>query len=247
MPPEILGSVPIGLAEIVERHGRAVAEGDQHATLNDFRPDRIGQLVASASLPEQLVGSEVLRLTAEPDGKVTALIRYTAADGERIVLRSRWVELAEGWRVHHVRNLPETPPRLPAEGPADDGLDTPHWDGLRAGELRIQRCTACGEWIWAPRPMCPVCHSFELGWPAVAPRGEIYSWTRTWQPFAPQLSGHLPFVVVVVELAEAGGRRLVGVLRDGESAALRVGQPVKGDFDPPPDEHGWPLLRWQLA
>jgi hypothetical protein len=92
--------------------------------------------------------------------------------------------------------------------------------------------------------MCPNCYSTDLRWPAVAPAGTVYSWTRTWQPFTPELSGHLPYVVVLVELPEAGGRRVLGVLRDSDAATVRIGQPVKGDFDEPADGQGWPLLRW---
>jgi uncharacterized OB-fold protein len=230
--PVLDGPVPDELVAIVERHGQVVAAGDNAATLADFRPDRTGQLLGSARLPDRLVASRLLRLEAEPDGLVAAFIRYTAADGTLTVLRSRWIELAEGWRVTQVRNVPDTPPVIAAAGPRDDGLDRPHWEGLRAGQVRIQRCAPCGHWIWAPQPLCPRCHSFDLTWPAVEPAGTVYSWTRTWQPFVPELSGHLPFVVVVAELPAAGGRRLLGALRDGDGADVRIGQPVRGVAQP---------------
>ena len=245
--PELAGPVPAELVAVAERHAQAVAAGDNAATLADFRPDRTGQLLGSARLPQRLVSSRLLRLEAEPDGLVAAFIRYTAEDGSETVLRSRWIKLGGGWRVTQVRNVPETPPVMAAAGPRDDGLDTPHWEGLRAGEVRVQRCTSCGNWIWAPQPLCPRCHSFDLAWPAVEPAGTVYSWTRTWQPFTPELSGHVPFVVVLAELPAARGRRLLGVLRDGDGADVRVGQPVRGEIDPPPAPGGWPVLRWRLA
>jgi uncharacterized OB-fold protein len=244
--PVVTGPVPADLIPVVERHGRVVAAGDNAAILADFRPDRTGQLIMSSALPADLVSSKLVRIEAEPDGLVAAFIRYTAADGGTTVLRSRWVRLAEGWRVTQVRNVPETPPAMPVAGPLEDGLDAPYWDGLRAGELRIQHCADCGQWIWAPRLICPACHGFRLDWPAVEPSGTIYSWTRTWQPFAPELTGHLPFVVVLVELPEAGGRRLIGVLRDADGVQPRVGQAVKGEIDPGPGGE-WPVLRWRLA
>ena len=242
-PPVLDGPVPDELVAIAERHGQVVAAGDNAATLADFRPDRTGQLLGSARLPDRLVSSRLLRLQAEPDGLVAAFIQYTAADGSQTVLRSRWIKLDQGWRVTQVRNVPDTPPVIAAAGPRDDGLDRPHWEGLRAGEVRVQRCAPCGHWIWAPQPLCPRCHSFDLTWPVVEPAGTVYSWTRTWQPFTPELSGHLPFVVVLAELASAGGRRLLGVLRDGDGADVRIGQPVRGVIDPAPR----PILRWELA
>jgi uncharacterized OB-fold protein len=245
--PLLDGPVPEELVAIAERHGQVVAAGDNAATLADFRPDRTGQLLGSARLPDRLVSSRLLRLEAEPDGLVAAFIRYTAADGSQTVLRSRWIKLDQGWRVTQVRNVPGTPPVIAAAGPRDDGLDRPHWEGLRAGEVRIQRCAPCGHWIWAPQPLCPRCHSFDLTWPAVEPDATVYSWTRTWQPFVPELSGHLPFVVVVAELPTAGGRRLLGVLRGGGDAEVHVGQPVRGEIDPAPSAGAWPVLRWRLA
>lgn len=245
--PVLDGPVPDELVAIAERHGQAVAAGDNAATLADFRPDRTGQLLGSARLPDRLVSSRLLCLEAEPDGLVAAFIRYTAADGSETVLRSRWIKLDQGWRVTQVRNVPDTPPVIAAAGPRDDGLDRPHWEGLRNGEVRIQRCAPCGHWIWAPQPLCPRCHSFGLTWPAVEPTGTVHSWTRTWQAFSPELSGHVPFVIVVAELAAAGGRRLLGVLCDGDVAAVHVGQPVRGVIDPAPSAEAWPVLRWRLV
>ena len=245
--PVLAGDVPADLVAVAERHGQVVAAGDNAATLADFRPDRAGQLTGSARLPGRLVSSRLLRLEAEPDGLFAAYIRYTADDGSATVLRSRWVRLDEGWRVTQVRNIPATPPVLPSAGPRDDGLDTPHWEGLRAGEVRVQRCARCGQWIWAPQPACPRCHGFEFSWPAAEAAGTVYSWTRTWQPFVPELSGHVPFVVVLAELPSAGGRRLLGVLHDGDGADVRIGQAVRGEIDPAPDPGGWPVLRWRLG
>ena len=245
--PVLTGPVPAELVAIAERHGQVVAAGDNEATLADFRPDRTGQLIGSARLPARLVSSRLLRLEAEPDGLVAAFIRYTADDGSQAVLRSRWIKLEQGWRVTQVRNVPDIPPVIAAAGPRDDGLDRPHWEGLRSGEVRVQRCARCGHWIWAPQPICPRCHSFDLTWPAVEPNGTVYSWTRTWQPFTPELSGHLPFVVVLAELPAAGGRRLLGVLRDADGADVRIGQPVRGEIDPASSPGAWPVLRWRLA
>ena len=52
---------------------------------------------------------------------------------------------------------------------------------------------------------------------------------------------------MLAELPAAGGRRLLGVLRDGDGDGVRVGQAVRGEIDPAPDPGGWPVLRWRLA
>ncbi|WP_026153093.1 Zn-ribbon domain-containing OB-fold protein [Amycolatopsis methanolica] len=245
MTPKVFPGVPADLVEVVERHGRVVAAGDNRAVLADFRPDRIGQLIASPSLPESLTSAELLDLRPEEGGLFAARIRYTAADGGQTVLRSRWIRLPEGWRVTEVRNLPATAPRMTTAGPAEDGSDTPHWEGLRAGEVRVPRCDGCATWIWPYRPICPRCHGFELSWVAVEPTGTVYSWTRTWQPFAPEFSGHLPFVTVLAELPQAGGRRLLGILLDADGVDPLVGEPVRAEIEGAADS-GWPVLRWRL-
>ncbi|MEQ3549898.1 zinc ribbon domain-containing protein [Pseudonocardia nematodicida] len=239
--------VPDDLAEVVDRHGRAVAALDNETVLADFRKDRIGQLLGSARPPDGLHAAELLSIEPGPDSLYTAHIRYTGAGGAQAVFRSRWIAMDGTWRVTQVRNVPDTPPVTPFAEPSADGLDTPHWAGLAQRELRIQHCPACGEWIWSPRPICPSCHHDELEWPSVDPTGTVYAWTRTWQPFHPSATGHLPYVVVAVELPAAGNRRVVGVLLDGDGADVRIGQHVTAEFDHSADAAAYPLLRWRLS
>lgn len=247
-PTDAPAGLPADLLPTVERHGAAVASGDNATVLADFLPDRVGQLIAAPKLPTTLTGAQVRSLTEVGDGRYDAVIRYTATDDTRTELRSRWVRFADGsWRVFSVRNIPDTAPWMDLTGPGDDGLDAAHWDGLLAGELRLQRCRHCAAWIWAPLPICPSCHSFDLAWEAVEPVGTIYSWTRTWQPFTPEASGHLPYVNVLVELPAAGNRRIVGVLAHADGSTPRIGAAVRGTIESPPDDAHWPLVRWEIT
>ena len=57
--------------------------------------------------------------------------------------------------------MPEPGRALPQPTP-----ETQHfWDGTQAGELRLQRCDACSNVYFPPRPFCPKCASrvFEFG------------------------------------------------------------------------------------
>jgi uncharacterized protein len=241
------GTIPANLASTVDAHGKAVAAGDNDAVLADFLPDRIGQLIASADVPTRLKGAHVRSITEAEPGHYDAIIRYTKLDDQPFELRSRWVFFADGsWRVASVRNVPDTPPWVGLTGPSPDGLDAAHWEGLRAGRLLLQRCRQCATWIWSPRPICPACHCFDLGFEPVDPVGIIYSWTRTWQPFSPEATGHLPYVVVLVELPAAGARRVLGVLQHADGLTPRIGATVRGLIEQPPDEKYWPLVRWHL-
>ena len=94
-------------------------------------------------------------------------------------------------------------PGLPVPPPGRQGPATPFWKGLVENRLRIQRCRHCRSWQWGPEYICSTCHSFELEWVDVEPKGTIYSWTRIWQATQPALAGAIPYLVVLVELDAA--------------------------------------------
>ncbi|MBS9372053.1 Zn-ribbon domain-containing OB-fold protein [Rhodococcus sp. B50] len=135
-------------------------------------------------------------------------------------------------------------PATSLAGPYADGLDLPYWEGLRAGELRLQRCGGCGLWIWGPRWMCGQCRTFDPAWVAVEPVGRVYSWSRTWHPFVPDLVDDLPYVTVLVELPHAGSRRVLGLLAEDGDTDITIGDAVTGIIQQPTDAP-WPVLRWR--
>ncbi len=138
------------------------------------------------------------------------------------------------------------PPGLPA--PAPDALTAPFWQGLREGRLLVQRCSACGTWQLGPEYLCHRCHAFDPGWQAVAPRGRIYSWERVWHPSHPALKAHGPYLVVLVELPQAGGVRLLGNLLGDPLQTVALGAEVQGVFEA--HEQATPpytLLQWTLV
>lgn len=129
-------------------------------------------------------------------------------------------------------------------GPSADGLDLPYWEGLRAGELRLQHCSPCDRWIWGPQPICSSCHGFDLEWRPVEPVGIVYTWSRSHYPFISELGEQIPYVTVLVELPAAGSRRVLGILTADHSDQVHIGDPVTGWFDTTGDPQ-WPLLRWR--
>ncbi|MGE4238843.1 Zn-ribbon domain-containing OB-fold protein [Ramlibacter sp.] len=123
------------------------------------------------------------------------------------------------------------PTGLPIPAPENDGLSAPFWEGLREDVLRIQRCRACGTWQWGPEWICHSCHSFDMGWDEVAPRGRVYSWERVWHPVHPVLKGATPYCAVLVELPHAGNVRLLGNLLGDPMQVLHADIAVRGVFD----------------
>ncbi|HZZ79810.1 MAG TPA: OB-fold domain-containing protein [Gemmataceae bacterium] len=137
-------------------------------------------------------------------------------------------------------------PTIGRIGPRPDGVDNDFWSGLAIGELRMQQCADCGEWyflVWR----CGRCGSWDVPWVATPQVGRIYSWIRTYQPFAKEFVDILPYVTVLVELPAAGKRRLLGVLV-GDQDGLKIGAEVVGVIQEPSDlTNGKPVLRWELA
>lgn len=127
------------------------------------------------------------------------------------------------------------------------GADDEYWKALAQGIIKMQRCASCGTWHWPAVYRCGDCGSWEQSWHEVAPRGRIFSWTRNWHDFGWPAPEGLPYVPVVVELDDAGGRRLLGLL-DHPHAPVHIGQAVTGRIDHVTwDGESLPMLRWTLA
>lgn len=106
------------------------------------------------------------------------------------------------------------------------GAESEYWDGLLAGELRLQRCAGCRAWHWPAVFRCAACGSWEHLWEPVALTGNVYSWTRNWHPFGGLEALEKPFVIAVVALGGGGGARLVGIMDD--PGDVHIGQTVRG-------------------
>jgi hypothetical protein len=81
----------------------------------------------------------------------------------------------------------------------------PYWEAARAGELRIQRCRACGRHYFYPRAACRYCASTDVEWVRASGRARLVSYVINYRP----LPGPQPPspVIALVELDE--GPRLM--------------------------------------
>ena len=113
---------------------------------------------------------------------------------------------------------------IPVPDPVDAD-DATFWRALREGELRIQRCAACGAFRHPPRPSCAACGSAERTWPVVSGAGEVWSFTVVHPPTLPAFADRVPYGAVVVRLDE--GVFLVSQLVDCPIEELAVGRRVE--------------------
>jgi uncharacterized OB-fold protein len=103
------------------------------------------------------------------------------------------------------------------------------WTGGFDGELRINRCQACRQWIHPPVGACWKCHSRDVVPEVASGRGTVAAYTINHHPWFPAFPP--PYVVALVELEEQPGLRLTTCLVDVDIDAVEVGMPVEVVFD----------------
>ncbi|MFI9203551.1 Zn-ribbon domain-containing OB-fold protein [Streptomyces sp. NPDC053048] len=104
--------------------------------------------------------------------------------------------------------------------PVPDADGRPFWEYAARGELRVQACGGCGAPRFPPRPCCPACQSFAVEWRRMSGRGHIWSYVLPHPPLLRAYAEQAPYNVVVVELADAPGIRLVGNVVAAPDAGL---------------------------
>lgn len=104
--------------------------------------------------------------------------------------------------------------------PTPDGDTQPFWDGVAERRLRVPRCRACATWIWQPRPICARCQAVDVEWVEVRGDARVTSWTVIHPPVLAVWQEQVPFVVLLVELDDAPGVRMVGQFVD-DGGSLR--------------------------
>jgi uncharacterized OB-fold protein len=137
------------------------------------------------------------------------------------------------------------PAGMPVPAPAHDGLDREFWEATRRHELKVQRCRTCSTFQFGPEWICHKCRSLDLEWHRVSGRGRVYTWERVWHPAHPALRGACPYLVVVVELPDAGSVRMVGNLLGDPMREVEFDAEVEAVFEDHDD--GFTLVQWRLA
>jgi len=114
------------------------------------------------------------------------------------------------------------------------------WEGTRAGELRLQQCSACEHIYFPPRPFCPQCATQDVRVIRASGRATLYSYVIHHRPvpgFVP------PYSIAVVELEE-GPRMMSNIVEvDQTPEALQLDMHLEVVFERLSDEISLPLFR----
>ena len=82
----------------------------------------------------------------------------------------------------------------------------------------------------------------------VPAQGQIFSYERVWHPVHPALQQQGAYLVVLVELPQAGNVRLVGNLMGDPQQAVTIGAVVEGVFEHhTSSESPFTLLQWRVV
>jgi uncharacterized OB-fold protein/acyl dehydratase len=112
------------------------------------------------------------------------------------------------------------------------------WEGVAAGELRIQRCQDCGTLRHPPRPMCGQCQSLAWDWVVSKGAGAVHSYVVLHHPPVPGYDYPLP--VALIDLDE--GTRIVANVVGCAPGAIRVGMRVQARIEAADDELKLPFF-----
>jgi uncharacterized OB-fold protein len=127
--------------------------------------------------------------------------------------------------------------------PAAESFEEGFWEGIKNRKLVFQRCKDCGKWSHPPRVMCDKCKSFNMEWVESSGKGKIYSFVIFTKEVHPAFK--VPYEVVLVEMDDEEGVRIVSNMVDCELDEISIGMPVEVTFKDVTEE--WPLPFFKKA
>ena len=127
--------------------------------------------------------------------------------------------------------------RLPL--PRTTAISRPFWDACRRHQLMVQRCDACGCFIFIPQDFCRHCLSQDLTWVPSSGRGRVYSYTVVWRPQTPAFP--VPYVVAIIDMDE--GYQMLSNVVGCPTETVFIGMPVEVVFEDASPEISLPKFR----
>jgi len=124
--------------------------------------------------------------------------------------------------------------------PAPDEASRPFFDAAHEGRLVLQRCSACGTWMYPVRPRCVECFSDRVEWSEASGKGTLYSFAIVHTPYA-GFEDEVPYDISTIDLDERV--RITATVVDCANEELRIGMPVEVVFHRLSDEVTVPKFR----
>jgi len=122
--------------------------------------------------------------------------------------------------------------------PVPDEASAPFFEGAARGELMLQRCRACGAFMWPVKTRCVECFSGDVEWAPSSGRAELYSWAVVHQKYP---GFEEPYVLATVETSD--GVRFNTSIVGAEPDELVIGMPLEVVFERVSDDVVVPKFR----
>lgn len=119
---------------------------------------------------------------------------------------------------------------LPAPQPDID--DAPLWAAYREKRMVFQKCGECGKFRHPPMPTCPQCLSDTVEWAEPVGPAILFTYTITHVAPHPQMTGHTPYNIAIVDFPESDHVRLITNIVDSEPTPDDIGGPVSPVWEP---------------
>ncbi len=116
----------------------------------------------------------------------------------------------------------------------NDEQSRPYWEYVKAHELRLQKCLACGHIRFPANPVCTDCLSPSTEWVKMSGKGVVWSWVQFHQRYHPGWEDELPYNVAYVLLEEGIG--LITNLVNVAPEDIVIDMPVQVYYDDVTDE-----------
>ena len=116
----------------------------------------------------------------------------------------------------------------PVLGITTDTDNKPFWDYVKQHELRVQKCTKCGELRYPVSPICPKCMSFKAEWVPLSGKGKVVSFIIVHRSRSPLFPPGTSFISAIIETAE--GLRMLSNVVECKPEDVKIGMPVEVVF-----------------
>ena len=124
--------------------------------------------------------------------------------------------------------------------PELDESSRPFFEGAARGELCLQVCDQCENWMMPVKKRCTGCGGSELSWRTASGRGILYGHAQLHRVYHARHKAKLP-MVVWIDLEE--GVRIYSNLVAGPDVDVKTGMAVQVEFEHFPDGGIIPVFR----
>jgi len=115
------------------------------------------------------------------------------------------------------------------------------WDFCKRHELRVQKCTKCGNFHYPPSAFCPHCSNITSEWVKLSGEGKVYSFVIVRREYHPAFESQLPYVVAIIETSE--GVRMLSNVVGCKPEEVKIDMPVEVTWDDITPEFSLPKFK----